>query len=55
MTGLTNSTAYTFTVHATNTSGAGPESAASGADTPLSGLVFGDDFNGPARTYDPEW
>lgn len=56
VTGLTNSTAYTFTVYASNASGAGPESAASGANTPLSGLVFGDDFNGPASgPVDPEW
>ena len=56
VTGLTNATAYTFTVHASNTSGAGTESGASGANTPLSGLVFGDDFNGPASgAIDPEW
>jgi hypothetical protein len=55
-TGLANATAYTFTVHASNSSGAGAESAASGANTPLSGLVFGDDFNGPANgPVDPEW
>lgn len=53
VTGLTNSTAYTFTARASNAYGSGPESAASGANTPLSGLVFGDDFNGP--TIDPEW
>jgi Fibronectin type III domain len=56
VTGLTNSTSYTFTVKATNGSGAGPESVASGANTPLSGLVFGDDFNGPSGgPIDPEW
>ena len=56
MTGLTNSTAYTFSVHASNANGAGTESAQSGANTPLSGLVFGDDFNGPAGgPIDPEW
>ena len=53
VTGLTNSTAYTFTAKAGNAYGTGPESAASGANTPLAGLVFGDDFNGP--TIDPEW
>lgn len=56
VTGLTNSTAYTFTVAASNGAGPGPESVASGANTPLSGLVFGDDFNGPASgPVDPEW
>jgi hypothetical protein len=56
VTGLTNSTAYTFTVHASSAYGPGPESAASGANTPLSGLVFGDDFNGPVGgPIDPEW
>ena len=56
-TGLTNSTAYTFTVYASNAlGGAGPESAQSGTNTPLSGLVFGDDFNGAASgPLDPEW
>lgn len=55
-TGLANSTAYTFSVHASNSHGAGPESAQSGANTPLSGLVFGDDFNGAASgPIDPEW
>ena len=56
VTGLTNSTAYTFTVHASNSHGAGPESGQSGANTPLPGLVFGDDFNGTASgPIDPEW
>lgn len=56
VTSLANGTAYTFTVHGTNSAGAGAESAASGANTPLSGLVFGDDFNGPAGgPIDPEW
>jgi hypothetical protein len=54
--GLTNSTAYTFTVKATNAYGSSAESVASGANTPLSGLVFGDDFNGSADgPIDPEW
>jgi hypothetical protein len=53
---LTNSTAYTFTVKARSSFGDGPESTASGANTPLAGLVFGDDFNGPASgPIDPEW
>jgi hypothetical protein len=34
VTGLTNGTAYTFTVHATNANGAGPESIASSAFIP---------------------
>ena len=56
ITGLANSTAYTFTVKAANSHGFSPESAASGANTPLPGLVFGDDFNGPAGgPVDPEW
>jgi len=56
VTGLTNATAYTFSVHASNTYGPGPESAQSGANTPLSGLVFGDDFGGAAAgPVDPEW
>lgn len=56
ITGLTNSTAYTFKVKARNSDGYGPDSGASGANTPLSGLVFGDDFNGPAGgPIDPEW
>jgi hypothetical protein len=56
VTGLTNGTAYTFTVRARNSFGDGGESKASGANTPLSGLVFGDDFNGPAGgPVDPEW
>lgn len=56
VTGLANSTAYTFTVKAANSAGTGPESAASGANTPLQYLVFGDDFNGPAGAQpDPEW
>lgn len=54
--GLANGTAYTFTVHAVNAYGSGPESAQSGANTPLAGLVFGDDFNGPSGgPIDPEW
>lgn len=54
--GLTNGTAYTFSVHANTVNGAGAESAQSGANTPLSGLVFGDDFNGASGgPIDPEW
>lgn len=37
VTGLTNGTAYTFTVRATNSVGIGPASAASGAVTPSAG------------------
>jgi hypothetical protein len=56
VTGLTNSTAYTFSVHASSSFGAGAESGQSGANTPLANLVFGDDFNGPASgAVDPEW
>ena len=56
ITGLANSTAYTFTVKAANSHGFSPESAASGANTPLAGLVFGDDFNGAAAgPINPEW
>jgi hypothetical protein len=56
VTGLANGTAYTFTAHASSSYGTGPESGQSGANTPLSGLVFGDDFNGPASgPLDPEW
>jgi hypothetical protein len=54
--GLTNGTSYTFTVKANSSTGSGAESAASGANTPLSGLVFGDEFDGPAGAApDPEW
>lgn len=38
ITGLTNGTAYTFTVHATNSVGNSIESAPSGSITPISGL-----------------
>jgi Fibronectin type III domain len=56
VTGLANGTAYTFTVHGVSSYGDGADSAASGANTPLAGLVFGDDFGGPASgPIDPEW
>jgi len=57
ITGLVNSTDYTFTVYARNSAGgAGPESSQSGVNTPFAGLVFGDNFNGPANgPVHPEW
>lgn len=56
VTGLANATAYTFSARARNAAGDGAESGQSGANTPLSGLVFGDDFNGAAGgAVDPEW
>ena len=39
VTGLSNGTAYTFTVHATNAIGNGPESAASNSVTPTQGTL----------------
>lgn len=39
VTGLSNGTAYTFTVHATNAIGDGPESAASNSVTPSQGAL----------------
>ena len=45
VTGLTNGTAYTFTVKATNATGTGPASTASGAVTPED-TIF--DFTAPA-------
>ncbi len=54
--GLANDTAYTFTVRAGSSRGDSDESVPSGENTPMSGLVFGDDFNGPAGAApDPEW
>ena len=47
--GLTNGTAYTFTVKATNAAGASPESAASAAATPQD-TVF--DFTGTPADID---
>ncbi|HEY2498848.1 MAG TPA: fibronectin type III domain-containing protein [Candidatus Angelobacter sp.] len=51
VTGLTNGTTYTFTVHATNIKGAGPESAPSNAVTPTRPLGATDmaiSISGPA-------
>lgn len=53
VTGLTNSTAYTFTVRARNSYGESSDSAASGLNTPLAGLLLGDDFKN--TTLDPHW
>lgn len=54
--GLTNSSSYTFTVKANSSVGSSVESSQSGTALPLSGLVFGDEFNGPANgPIDPEW
>lgn len=54
--GLTNNNSYTFTVKANNTQGASPESAQTGVALPLSGLIFGDEFAGPAGgPIDPAW
>jgi hypothetical protein len=56
VTGLANDTAYTFTVRARTAAGDTEESTVSGANTPMSGLLFGDDFNGPeGAAPDPEW
>lgn len=53
--GLTNGTEYTFAVKARNEFGDSVASA-SGANTPRAGLVWGDEFNGPAGAApDPEW
>jgi hypothetical protein len=53
ITGLANSTPYSFTVKAANTGGYSAESAQSGQNTPLANLMFGDDFNG--SIIDPAW
>lgn len=53
VTGLTNATAYTFTVKASNGVGDSAESAASGLNTPQANLLFGDEFNG--SFIDPAW
>jgi beta-glucanase (GH16 family) len=53
VTGLTNSTAYTFTVKANNGAGSSAESAQSGANTPRLNQIFGDEFNG--SFLDPAW
>lgn len=53
VTGLTNATAYTFSVHANNAAGSSGESAQSGANTPRLNLIFGDEFNG--SYLDPHW
>jgi hypothetical protein len=45
VTGLTNGTAYTFTVAAQNAGGFGPESAASNSVTPVANLVANGDFS----------
>ena len=55
--GLTNGTAYTFTVTATNVAGVGPPSAASNSVTPAAPLltligVRSRKVHGPAGTYD---
>ncbi len=56
VTGLTNSTAYTFTVQARNAYGDSLHSSPSAENTPYAGLLLGDDFNGAAGgPIDPEW
>ena len=50
--GLTNSTAYTFQVQVINQAGTAL-SPMSGANTPLANLIYGDDFNG--TVLDPSW
>jgi hypothetical protein len=51
VTGLTNATAYTFQIQATNVAGSGPSSAMSNAATPAAAVRAGvSDFNGDGFT-----
>jgi hypothetical protein len=52
--GLTNGVAYTFTVHATNAKGNGPESAASNSVTPAAPTVPGAPTGVSAEPFDSE-